>query len=246
MSQPSDTYMPGIIGGLGPQAGVYFQQLLYDLTPATLDQDHVPYVYVSCPQVPDRNQYLLQDGPDYAPQLVDAIAVAQRAGATEVSLICMTAHEALPRIASQVSLPVYDVIGQTMAAVADDGVPGVMLLATTSTIESQLFHQAAQTNGLTLRVPDAAQQEVVMQVIYAVKEKRTDDAVMALRDLMHSWTASDASSFVLGCTELSALHDDLTQPNVTFYDPLRYLAQHIIDQTVAAPSPSPSTVRPSR
>ena len=46
--------MIGILGGMGPLATVDFLRKLVERTPAVRDQDHVPVVVYSVPQIPDR------------------------------------------------------------------------------------------------------------------------------------------------------------------------------------------------
>ena len=50
----------GILGGMGPQAGLDLAQKLIAATRADNDQDHVPFVLFSLPgSVADRTAYLL-------------------------------------------------------------------------------------------------------------------------------------------------------------------------------------------
>ena len=44
----------GVLGGMGPLASAHFMTRLTLLTPALVDQDHVPAVLWSDPRVPDR------------------------------------------------------------------------------------------------------------------------------------------------------------------------------------------------
>ena len=44
----------GILGGMGPLATVDFMSKVIAHTPAKQDQDHIPMVISSIPQVPDR------------------------------------------------------------------------------------------------------------------------------------------------------------------------------------------------
>ena len=50
MSKP----LLGVLGGMGPLATVDFLQKLIEETPASRDQDHIPVITYSVPQMPDR------------------------------------------------------------------------------------------------------------------------------------------------------------------------------------------------
>lgn len=48
------TGVAGVLGGMGPLATIDFMRKVVGATPAASDQDHVPMVVSSIPQVPDR------------------------------------------------------------------------------------------------------------------------------------------------------------------------------------------------
>ena len=52
----------GVLGGMGPLATVDFLQKLIEETPARRDQDHVPVVAYSVPQMPDRPPAIIGTG----------------------------------------------------------------------------------------------------------------------------------------------------------------------------------------
>ena len=49
----------GILGGMGPAASAEFVNRLIAQTPATCDQEHIPFVLWSDPTVPDRSTSLI-------------------------------------------------------------------------------------------------------------------------------------------------------------------------------------------
>ncbi len=51
----------GILGGMGPLATVDFMHKIISLTPAQRDQDHLPLLVYSVPQIPDRTACLLDN-----------------------------------------------------------------------------------------------------------------------------------------------------------------------------------------
>ena len=46
----------GILGGMGPEAGILLQSLILRETPAEKDQDHIEAVTYTNPHVPDRTR----------------------------------------------------------------------------------------------------------------------------------------------------------------------------------------------
>ena len=52
----------GVLGGMGPLATIDFMRKVLIATPAASDQDHVPMVVSSIPQVPDRTAAFRGEG----------------------------------------------------------------------------------------------------------------------------------------------------------------------------------------
>ena len=52
----------GVLGGLGPEATLDFYAKVIALTPATRDQEHLHVIIDSCPQVPNRNEAVPEQG----------------------------------------------------------------------------------------------------------------------------------------------------------------------------------------
>ena len=49
----------GILGGMGPQATIDAMNKIIKNTPAHCDQEHIPVVTVSIPDIPDRTQSII-------------------------------------------------------------------------------------------------------------------------------------------------------------------------------------------
>lgn len=46
--------LAGVLGGVGPMATVYFQQMVLELTEASCDQDHLDMLVSNHATIPDR------------------------------------------------------------------------------------------------------------------------------------------------------------------------------------------------
>ena len=128
----------GIVGGMGPLAGVYFQQLLIEATPAQRDQDHFQAVCFTNPHVPERMRSLAEDG---GRRYADAVRASARllvaAGVTHIAIPCNTAHARLAEIQRGVDVPIVNMVALALHALVAEHGHGqrVGLLATVGTIE---------------------------------------------------------------------------------------------------------------
>ena len=82
----------GVLGGMGPLATVDFLQKLIEETPATRDQDHIPLIAYSVPQIPERPAAIAGHGESPLPHMLDGMRTLRNAGATMIAIACNTAH----------------------------------------------------------------------------------------------------------------------------------------------------------
>ena len=76
------TELLGVLGGMGPLATVDFLRKLIEETPARCDEDHIPVVTYSVPQIPNRPLAITAGGESPLPALLAGIRALGRAGAT--------------------------------------------------------------------------------------------------------------------------------------------------------------------
>src|SRR5258705_3834006 len=107
----------GIVGGMGPAASVYLQNLIVKMTPATRDQEHIPYLMYNNPQIPDRTAHLLRNGETPLPMLVNSSRILKNAGAKFLAFPCNTSHAYVKQIERLVGLPVVNMISLTVESV---------------------------------------------------------------------------------------------------------------------------------
>lgn len=85
--------LAGVLGGVGPMATVYFQQMVLEMTEASCDQDHLDMLVSNHATIPDRTAFIL--GESRLSPLFDMAQDAQmlaRAGCDFLVLPCNTAH----------------------------------------------------------------------------------------------------------------------------------------------------------
>jgi aspartate racemase len=197
----------GVIGGMGPAATVDFLRRVIELTPAERDQDHLHMLIDNDPSVPDRTEGWQKKGPDPSPQLARMARGLEAAGADLLVMPCNSAHLFAEAVTSAVRIPLVDwpsVVAQHAAA---RGVSAVGLLATTGTVEGEIYQRALAARGCTAVKPDPGDQAAVMSVIEQIKagKHQKADAAAAIRRVGTSLVAEGADALLLACTELSTL-----------------------------------------
>lgn len=82
----------GVLGGMGPLATIDFMQKVIDATPAERDQDHVPLIVYSVPQIPDRVGAACAGTDEPLPAMLAGIRTLEKAGVEAIAIACNTAH----------------------------------------------------------------------------------------------------------------------------------------------------------
>lgn len=228
----------GVVGGVGPAATVDLLDKIVANTEARCDQDHVKVIVEQNPQIPDRTAHLLDGGADPTIALYATSKRLEAAGASVIAIPCNTAHVFLPRIQPGLSIPIVNMLEATLGHIRDT-YPGrpVGLLATNGTIRTRAYHAVAETLGVTLMVPDDANQARVMAAIYGPRGVKAGfvagECVEHLQAAMVSLVERGAEVLILGCTELPLLAQEcpdvpIAGRRVAVVDPTAILARTCI------------------
>jgi aspartate racemase len=96
----------GVLGGVGPAATVDFVRKLVANTPAACDQDHIKLIVEQNPQIPDRTENLIGQGPDPTIALYATCKKLEAGDADLIAIPCNTAHAFVERIQPYLSIPI--------------------------------------------------------------------------------------------------------------------------------------------
>ncbi|MFZ6709565.1 aspartate/glutamate racemase family protein [Undibacterium sp. TC9W] len=235
----------GVVGGVGPAATVDFMDKIIHNTHAARDQDHIKIMVEHNPQIPDRTANLIADGEDPTIALYSACKRLEENEAALIAIPCNTAHAYVKRIQAHLSIPIVNMLEETVSYIrAHFTLPAkVGLLATSGTIASRVYHDAAVGQGFELITPDAVHQDKVMNAIYGpvgIKAGHTDGvARQDLLDALAHLVEQGAAVVILGCTELPlVLQQDpafvIAGKTVALLDPTTILAQACVKRAEAA------------
>lgn len=195
----------GVLGGMGPMAGAVFMQRLTALTPADIDQQHVPAILWSDPRVPDRPAGRAGTGADPLPWMRNGMHQLERAGAGAIVIPCNTAHLWYDALAASVPIPVLHIVDAVIGDLQRLGVRGgrVGLLGTSATLGAGLYQGRLAQSGYASVVPDETElARYCSEAIRVVKMNRLDAAQAPAADAVARLRSRGVEAVVLGCTEL--------------------------------------------
>lgn len=240
----------GILGGMGPQAGLDLANKLITLTQTERDQDHIPFILFSLPDtIPDRTGFLLGKGninPAHA--IADQFEKMSHMGVTIAAMACNTAHagpifELVLELLDKkgIKLRILHMVQTSVSYIRKNypQVERVGVLATQGTYQTRLYDQALEDVGLEAIVPDPViQEENVQAALYskdfgikacpkAVSEEASSRLLSAIQHLQDL----GAEAILLGCTELPLAVKENQANGLPVLDPAKIIAEELIKAT---------------
>ena len=151
----------------------------------------------------------------------------ERAGADFIVMPCNTAHTFFSRIEEAVSIPVVNMVEETVRSLRET-VPSVRkagVLATTGAIKAGVYAKALSSRGIQAVVPDGMDQDAVLDAVMAIKEEEGHEhARDVLRDVAARLVERGVEAIIAGCTEipLALNREDISVP---FFNSTEILAK---------------------
>ena len=219
----------GILGGMGPQATIDFQQKVLNLTAAASDQEHMRVFVDSHPQIPPRTDAIFGRGENSAPAMQESLDKLCQMGAGCIAMPCITAHYFLPQLKVPSGITFLNA-PQLTAKACLEKFPGktVGTLSTSGTARSHTLIGVLESNGISYIQPNGEQQEALDALIAAVKAKGDMGVITAGFDAITAeMAARGAQYFILGCTELPLIVQAYAFPHA-FVDPTTELAREAV------------------
>ena len=239
--------MIGIVGGVGPYAGLDLAQNVFDHTIANTDQDHLPVIMISHSEtIFDRTEYLLgyvKDNPGIA--IGKVLLRLEQAGATVAGIPCNTAHarkiftqtlEVLKEHESKIKL--LSLVEETIKVIIKDypQYKSIGVLSTTGTYQFGIYSDPLKEAGLNPVVPMFDYQENVVHPAiydkeYGIKAKSNPVTKRARQDMLDSinlLSEKGAELIIKGCTEIALAVPEMEVNGVPLIDPSIVLARSLI------------------
>ena len=150
----------GILGGMGPAASAEFVTRLIQQTPATCDQEHIPFVLWNEPRIPDRSTAMQAGNDDPLPWLQEGIHGLKASGCNPIVIPCNSAHfwyDELAKLGVPIIHIVDSIADELCALHLENTTIGVM--GTQGTIAQGIYQYRLERRGWKCLVPDRSEME---------------------------------------------------------------------------------------
>jgi len=240
--------MIGIVGGVGPYAGLELLKNIFDNTLADTDQAHLDVMMLSMSSsISDRTEFLLDselENPGI--HISEVIRRLEKAGATVVGIPCNTAHageifavikQKLVQMGS--GIRVLSLIDEAISVVKErfPASTRIGVLSTTGTLRFGIYTGALQTAGLqACELDPDLQTEIIHPAIYdpvyGIKARSNPVTSRARQNLINGirhLKSQGAELVIKGCTEINLAVPETEIEGITLIDPSVLLARALID-----------------
>jgi len=196
----------GLIGGMGPFAGAYFCTLLLKKSSKNFGAkncDEFPEIVLDSVPVPD----FISDTtrlPEAEAMLVSRIKKLNMFGCTTIAMVCNTGHILFPQLSKVSENKMISLIDVVRDRVVTKKFKRVGLLATRTTIKSNLFQNAFLETGVNIVNPDNETIEICEKVIRRViANANSKELINELLNRTDEFVKKQKlDGVILGCTEL--------------------------------------------
>lgn len=239
----------GIVGGMGPQAGVALLNSITCNTQAARDQDHLPAILMSFPgEVEDRTLYLEDSvGVNPAYSIANIIRKLEAAGAEVVGIACNTSHA--PRIFNVITeelktagchVKLMNMPFETCRYIRDHypHAVNVGVLSTNGTYRSGIYNKLLHEMEFEVIIPDPEfQNDVIHAMVYdaefGIKANAgciTNEVNALMKKAISFFRERGADAIVLGCTEFSLMNFDSQVNGMAVIDSTTVMAKALIKE----------------
>ncbi|AOM41461.1 aspartate/glutamate racemase family protein [Xenorhabdus hominickii] len=192
----------GILGGMGPAATVDAMEKIIKNTPANSDQEHIPVIAVSFPDIPDRTTSIIAGGESPLNHMLAALRILEAAGAQCIIMPCNTAHYWYEELKASTKTNFLNMIDITCNKIVNEGINNVAILATTGTIKAGIYQNKLEKENVKCVIPDEFQQGFVMESILAYKSGDDERAYQLMGNVIVQLKNTGVEKFIMGCTEI--------------------------------------------
>jgi len=222
----------GLIGGMSWESSIEYYRIINETTRAKLGGLHsaksmmysVDFAEVEILQHQGR-------WTEAARMLIDAAKNLENGGADFIVLCTNTMHKAADDIQANIKIPFLHIADATAQRIMDSGIRKAGLLGTRFTMEEEFYKgRLAKKFGLSVRVPDAREREIVHRVIYdeLVVGRIEQRSKAQFAGIIEQMVGQGAEGVILGCTEIGLLvHQE--DSRVPLFDTTRIHAEAAVE-----------------
>ncbi len=235
----------GILGGVGPYAGLDLIKKIFDNTCAENDYEHLPVILYSVPQlVPDRTDFITgRTTVNPSAGIIQGLQNLVKAGAHILAVACNNAHADLifnpvkEWVEKHQGLELVNIVDSTVEYIltVSPSVRKAGILAVYGTYKSQVYEKALLNKGIEVIGLTEEMKKSIHNIIWnreygikAFSSPVTPKARNELLSIINYMVKNKADAIILACTEIPLAITEKKINNVFIFDSNEILARKLI------------------
>lgn len=218
----------GVVGGMGSYATLHFFKRYLEVFSAVKEWDRPRIIIDNRCTMPSRVRAILYNEKfdQVVSELSESIINLKNAGCSSIVLACNTSHVFLPYILKkhpELEPIVENIIVNCSEEIVrnNDIKEKISLIATEGTIESNIYQNTMQKDGINIQSPSEELYKELRMYIEAVKQNDISETCLKkFKEFIHN---QPSNILIAGCTEFPVLIDYLSEEDfegIKIYDPL--------------------------
>ena len=225
----------GIIGGVGPDTTSKVYLSVIDLIRKNKKKYYPSIIIYNLPWPFVLENDMIIKGKNskkMIPYLVSSARILEKAGASFGILPCNTLHKHIEQIRSSVKIPFLSILEETALKLKSLGVKNVGILASQTTIKSNLYGKILSENDIQTVYPKKVEQREINKIIVElVRGKPGRFYTKKIQKICLSLSKRGAKNILLACTDLQLATSNIKSP-VPVIDTMEILVQATIRELI--------------
>lgn len=217
----------GILGGMGPQASSSFYQYIINHTNASKDQEHIDIILYSHASIPDRTTAIKEGNSEILDILKKDLIKLESFGSDFIAITCNTSHYFIDKLRNSINIPIVSIVDETVEYLKNNGIKKIGLMATDGTLNTRIYTDKLEKNGISVVAPSNDKQIKVMDIIYKYIKSGIEFDNCIFDDVVNELKSHDVEKIILGCTELS-YYGEVNNLDEFYINPQEILAKKCI------------------
>jgi len=246
MKQQTKKALIGIVGGMGPAAGIDLSEKIIKNTLANTDQEHLPQIlYTDSTNIADRSEFILgrtRENPAFA--IADILMKLDTLGVTVAAVPCNSAHapEIFDKVKKEIakrgsSLHLLNMIDEVGKFIQKEypTIKKVGIMGTFGTFHARQYDFLQSLGIETFYVSEQEQQSVhaaIYDLDFGIKANSNPISLKAkeiVNDSIKSLISKGAEAVILACTELALIRKADLQTNIPSIDSSSVLSRALVE-----------------
>ena len=212
---------------MGPLATLDLYKKIIENTPAEKDQDHIPIIIDSYPQIEDRTGFILGKNSSPSTKLIESANRLKNANCEAICMACNTAHYFVDEIKKNVDIKILHIAEITVKSIIKNypNKKKIAVLCTTGTRKAKIYEKILLRENLEcVEIKEEINDDLMKCIYDGVKAGKVNEYVDLFQKVVDS---IDAELFISGCTEIPIL-TPFYKGDKIFVDPTLELAKAVV------------------